>query len=314
MLNPTAKALQGGPSSWVALPREADDLRARHCVSEGDGRGPEPLWRSEGASRRRPTRRRSRHAALPGAGGRRRDRLPARRQRDARSSSPLGPPVPRRSRISGIPLTQKLPALEPRASRLCRSSRTQPRSTIIRGNLFNRLDMRLLPPSLPGDDNDLSDRLAHYRRPGRARSPTRVVYAFGERWGPEPGNPDKIFHFEPGNGIHDIHMNQGNDPGHSRRRRRMAGWRADPALPGDRPMGRHLPRLPVPGLAHGRRRPATPCPGRPRAQDRRRIRASPTSGCGSWPPWSIRSGRRPRPRPSRCSTRRRMRSILPAGS
>jgi hypothetical protein len=36
------------------------------------------------------------------------------------------------------------------------------------------------------------------------------LYAFGQRWGPEAGNPDKIFGFQPGNGVHDIHMNQGN--------------------------------------------------------------------------------------------------------
>jgi uncharacterized protein YukJ len=83
----------------------------------------------------------------------------------------------------------------------------------IRGNLFNRPDMRLLPSSLPGPDNDLSDRLAHYVDRARAE-PDAVVYAFGERWGPEHGEPDKIFGFEPGNGVHDIHMNQGNDPGH----------------------------------------------------------------------------------------------------
>ena len=83
----------------------------------------------------------------------------------------------------------------------------------IRGNLFNRLDMRLLPSTLPGPDNDLSDRLAHYV--GRARAePDAIMHAFGERWGPEQGTPDKIFRFQPGNGVHDIHMNQGNDPGH----------------------------------------------------------------------------------------------------
>ena len=37
-----------------------------------------------------------------------------------------------------------------------------------------------------------------------------LVYAFGQRWGPEDGLRDKIFGFLPGNGIHDIHMNQGN--------------------------------------------------------------------------------------------------------
>ncbi|HEX3139961.1 MAG TPA: DUF2278 family protein, partial [Rhizobacter sp.] len=35
-------------------------------------------------------------------------------------------------------------------------------------------------------------------------------YAFGERWGPEAGKKDKIFGFLPGNGVHDIHMNQAN--------------------------------------------------------------------------------------------------------
>ncbi|MFN0306116.1 MAG: DUF2278 family protein [Burkholderiales bacterium] len=79
----------------------------------------------------------------------------------------------------------------------------------IRGNLFDRNDMRLLPHNLPGPDNDLSDRLEHYIN--RAiNEPDALVYAFGERWGPEHGKPDKIFDFQPGNGIHDIHMNQGN--------------------------------------------------------------------------------------------------------
>jgi uncharacterized protein YukJ len=37
-----------------------------------------------------------------------------------------------------------------------------------------------------------------------------VVYAFGAKWGPEKGKADQYFKFLPGNGIHDIHMNQGN--------------------------------------------------------------------------------------------------------
>lgn len=81
----------------------------------------------------------------------------------------------------------------------------------IRGNLFNRLDMRLLPPTLPGPDNDLSDRIEHYVKRAIQESDA-FVYTFGERWGPESGKQDKIFGFKPGNGIHDIHMNQGNAP------------------------------------------------------------------------------------------------------
>jgi uncharacterized protein YukJ len=81
----------------------------------------------------------------------------------------------------------------------------------IRGNLFDRQRLRTLPHDLPGPDNDLSDRVEYYV--GRAREePGSEVYAFGEPWGPEEDQRDKVFGFVPGNGIHDIHMNQGNDP------------------------------------------------------------------------------------------------------
>lgn len=79
----------------------------------------------------------------------------------------------------------------------------------IRGNLFDPAAMRPLPPDLPGVDNDLADRIDHYVQRAIA-DPGALVYAFGERWGPEPATPDKIFGFRPGNGVHDIHMNQGN--------------------------------------------------------------------------------------------------------
>src|SRR5215470_8069855 len=79
----------------------------------------------------------------------------------------------------------------------------------IRANLFDRVDMRPLPPDVPGPDNDLADRLAHFIDRAKAESDARI-FAFGERWGPEPKNPDKTFKFKPGNGVHDIHMNQGN--------------------------------------------------------------------------------------------------------
>jgi len=81
----------------------------------------------------------------------------------------------------------------------------------IRGNLFNRLRLRTLPPNLPGPDNDLSDLVEHYVARARRENGSEV-YAFGERWGPEEDEHDKIFRFLPGNGIHDIHMNQGNHP------------------------------------------------------------------------------------------------------
>ena len=84
----------------------------------------------------------------------------------------------------------------------------------IRGNLFDRNKMVPLPPSLPGPDNDLNEKINRYVQ--RALSDeTALVYAFGARWGPEDRKKDKYFGFLPGNGIHDIHMNQGNDPRHA---------------------------------------------------------------------------------------------------
>jgi uncharacterized protein YukJ len=80
----------------------------------------------------------------------------------------------------------------------------------IRGNLFEPTAMRTLPPDVTGPDNDLADILDHYVERAIA-DPTARMYAFGERFGPESA-PDKVFGFAPGNGVHDIHMNQGNSP------------------------------------------------------------------------------------------------------
>jgi uncharacterized protein YukJ len=78
-----------------------------------------------------------------------------------------------------------------------------------RGRMFNPREMRRIPASRPGAHNDLSDELLS--RVTRAiNEPAARVYAWGSRWGPERNSIDHIFHFMPGNGIHDIHMNQGN--------------------------------------------------------------------------------------------------------
>lgn len=108
------------------------------------------------------------------------------------------------------PVTANLPGLEDEFSLLSTKPGGQA-VDFIRGNLFDRSDMRLLPPNLPGPDNDLSDQIEHYVKRAMQETDARV-YAFGERWGPEGGKADKIFGFRPGNGIHDIHMNQGNVP------------------------------------------------------------------------------------------------------
>ncbi|MFJ2777250.1 MULTISPECIES: DUF2278 family protein [unclassified Kitasatospora] len=79
----------------------------------------------------------------------------------------------------------------------------------VRGGLFDPAGLRVLPPDRPGADNDLADLLdRHVQR--AIHDPAAAVYLFGQRFGPEPGVPDKVFGFLPGNGVHDIHLNQGN--------------------------------------------------------------------------------------------------------
>jgi len=78
----------------------------------------------------------------------------------------------------------------------------------IRGNLFDTTRMKLLPHDLPGPDNDLNELLHKYVKKAISMEDSEI-YAFGQRWGPE-SERDKHFGFRPGNGIHDIHMNQGN--------------------------------------------------------------------------------------------------------
>jgi len=81
----------------------------------------------------------------------------------------------------------------------------------IRGNILDPGAMRTLPHDASGPDNDLADIFDHYV--GRAiADPAARLYAFGQRWGPEPSATDQVFGFLPGNGVHDIHMNQGNVP------------------------------------------------------------------------------------------------------
>jgi uncharacterized protein YukJ len=79
----------------------------------------------------------------------------------------------------------------------------------IRANLFDRQGMRPVPATAPGPDNDLADKLDHFVQRAAA-DPAARIYAFGQRWGPEATTRDKVFGFLPGNGVHDIHMNQGN--------------------------------------------------------------------------------------------------------
>lgn len=86
-----------------------------------------------------------------------------------------------------------------------------PHLDYVRGNLFDRSEMRLLPPALEGPDNDLADLLDHWLRRVIA-DPTATVFAFGQRWGPDADVADDVFGFRPAAGVHDIHLNQGSPP------------------------------------------------------------------------------------------------------
>ena len=109
--------------------------------------------------------------------------------------------------------------------------------------------MRPLPPEVAGPDNDLADRLDHYTKRAIADRDA-VVYAFGQRWGPERNVADKIFGFRPGNGVHDIHMNQGN----SKQFRGDDGVWQDGGLlfefPGEARSVGAVPGVSEPGVAH----------------------------------------------------------------
>ena len=82
-----------------------------------------------------------------------------------------------------------------------------------RGGHFDPRQMRRIPASRPGARNDLSDELL-IRTTRAINHPQARVYAWGTRWGPELNHTDHIFDFTPSNGIHDIHMNQGNADEH----------------------------------------------------------------------------------------------------
>jgi uncharacterized protein YukJ len=79
----------------------------------------------------------------------------------------------------------------------------------VRGGIVTPSAMKEVPPDIPGKNNDLKDKLegAVVRAVDEAGS---IIYAFGAKWGPERERRDQYFKFLPGNGIHDIHMNQGN--------------------------------------------------------------------------------------------------------
>jgi uncharacterized protein YukJ len=79
----------------------------------------------------------------------------------------------------------------------------------VRGELVDRGAFTPLAYSVPGPANDLNEAIDAYVSAAIADRDA-LVYAFGTRWGPEWRARDHVFGFRPRNGVHDIHMNQGN--------------------------------------------------------------------------------------------------------
>src|SRR3954470_7093429 len=83
----------------------------------------------------------------------------------------------------------------------------------VRANLFDATRMRSLPPNVDGPENDLQDILEGWLDRAIA-DPAARMHVFGEPFGPDaehPDAPDRDFGFTPAVGVHDVHMNQGNE-------------------------------------------------------------------------------------------------------
>jgi uncharacterized protein YukJ len=78
----------------------------------------------------------------------------------------------------------------------------------LRMELFDLTKMHPIPAMADKvSGNDLNDILTvHFNQ--SMQTPGSLIYAFGSEWTDQTADP--YFGFKPGNGIHDIHMNQGD--------------------------------------------------------------------------------------------------------
>lgn len=81
----------------------------------------------------------------------------------------------------------------------------------VRLNLFPREQFLSLPSHDPKGGTDLNHVLEGIFA-GAIADPNCWVYVYGEPWAAEAS--DNLFRFYPSQGLHDVHMNQGNDPCH----------------------------------------------------------------------------------------------------
>ena len=219
--------------------------------------------------------------ALPDPGPRRRRRVPGGRQRPVaavavRAALPRGrglrPPGPT---AAGRPAGRVLAAAG--ASRRA-GVRLHPREPLRPGGDAPAAARRRRAPTTTSPTSSTTT------SSGRSADPAARLYAFGERWGPETGHGGQDLRLPP----RQRRPRHPHEPGQHRPvragRRRLAGRRAAPALPRHAAVGRRLPRLPEPGLAHRRpHRPHAARTCRPSASSPGR--GSRTTSSGSSRPW-----------------------------
>jgi uncharacterized protein YukJ len=83
----------------------------------------------------------------------------------------------------------------------------------VRAGFVAKADMAPLPVEADGDDNDLNDKIDSLVQRAMSSAGARI-FAYGSFFKDPPNKKDKYFDFAPSQGIHDVHMNQGNDPAH----------------------------------------------------------------------------------------------------
>ncbi|MBI4904528.1 MAG: YukJ family protein [Acidobacteria bacterium] len=129
---------------------------------------------------------------------------------NVKSSAPNAPSTLLFQSTTSVPADLKtgLRALAPGYKKLPSKAGGLPQD-YVRGGIVKPSTMKPVPPDAPGVNNDLKD-IMEDSVVKAVDLHGSVIYAFGEKWGPEAKKKDKYFKFLPGNGIHDIHMNQGN--------------------------------------------------------------------------------------------------------
>ena len=129
---------------------------------------------------------------------------------NVKSASPKAPSTLLFTSLTALPkaYTNQLHALKIGHTKLS-SKKDGVALDFVRSGIIKTSTMKPLPSNVPGEDNDLKDLLetAVLKALQQAGS---LIYALGAKWGPEKKKRDQYFKFSPGNGIHDIHMNQGN--------------------------------------------------------------------------------------------------------